>query len=482
MNVSVSPSSFATENIWASYSPEDRHKIARIKRFVERWAGDQEFRASLGAPEVWKTDGLEAQKRRNVAASIGCDFDPIRILPIITTVRPPLDVSAAPYNGDMELISLWVSHIRKLTSLRQAILHNSYSHKHPAYNQWKTRQIRRVSSEIGDFNGGIVHPLVAFELSKGCSVGCWFCGISAEKFSGYRAFDHSTEDLWRGMLRILHAKFDNALKNSFCYWATDPIDNPDYAKYIESFYDEIKTLPQTTTAAPLKNITLTRDILSLFNMHGEIVNRFSITTVRNLRAIHAEFTPDELISVEFVLQNKESVQNMQASAGRAFGKKRPHGEYSAYRGTIACVSGFLISLVDHTIKLVTPTHASEQWPNGYIVLGEATFSNLADFQSAIDHLSESWMTGNLGANSKIAFRSDLRTELNDGKLVLTNSYARHSFEFSVELANLFAEEGATPKSMTDYLIGGYRIGVPKSALTKAVMDLYQSGLFVEVKD
>jgi hypothetical protein len=47
-------------------------------------------------------------------------------------------------------------------------------------------------------------------------------------------------------------------------------------------------------------------------------------------------------------------------------------------GTIACVSGFLLNMVKRTVKLISPCRANDEWPLGYIVFDERTFTDAAD--------------------------------------------------------------------------------------------------------
>ena len=108
-------------------------------------------------------------------------------------------------------------------------------------------------------------------------------------------------------------------------------------------------LPQTTTAAPLKDQALTRRVLELFKRYGGVTNRFSVLSTNHLNQIHAAFSPEDLMGVELILQGKEA-PTAKAFTGRARARKEklkaankddaialPEG----YPTTIACVSGFL---------------------------------------------------------------------------------------------------------------------------------------------
>ena len=58
----------------------------------------------------------------------------------------------------------------------------------PRFHAWRQRQIRRGRGELGATGSVITHPILAFELSAGCTVGCWFCGVSAARFQGNFAY------------------------------------------------------------------------------------------------------------------------------------------------------------------------------------------------------------------------------------------------------------------------------------------------------
>ena len=60
--------------------------------------------------------------------------------------------------------------------------------------------------------------------------------------------------LWRAILDHWVDLFGTAAQTGFCYWATDPADNPDYPRFIEDYHAATGNLPQTTTAAPLRDL------------------------------------------------------------------------------------------------------------------------------------------------------------------------------------------------------------------------------------
>ena len=202
----------------------------------------------------------------------------------------------------------------------------------------------------------ITHPILAFELSAGCSIGCWFCGISADRFRGNFPYTRENATLWRDILDHAVDLFGPGAQSGFCYWGTDPSDNPDYPKFLEDYYAITGLLPQTTTAAPLKDMALTREVMRLGEKHRCVINRFSILNLKMFEAVHAAFSAEELLGVELVMQNRESLI-AKARVGRAkerqqklesAGKPASIAGVESEQSTIACASGFLVNMVART--------------------------------------------------------------------------------------------------------------------------------------
>ena len=245
-----------------------------------------------------------------------------------------------------------------------------------------------------------MHAPFAIELCKGCTVNCWFCGVDAEEYDGYATFDAETETLWRELLRVLDRNLGREFaEHGFCYWATEPFDNPDYEKFVDAFHDELGYLPQTTTAIPVKDPERTRRYLEFVKTRNSFVQRFSVTTKKDFERIHEFFDPEELLLVELIPQF-ENRASPKATAGRTrklvvdrldAGKKVPFEYDLESTGSIACVSGFLINLPERSIRLITPCRATDQWPLGYRILAETTFESAADVDAFVKRCFEERM-------------------------------------------------------------------------------------------
>ena len=466
--------------IFDSRSADEMRMLAQVKRFLECVIGDDEFRDELKA---------NLDDPRPVVAARGIDADPRLMRPLFQHGLTHLRFE----NGspDYPLAMAWDRYIGEMLEHRDRLAGlGSTAEAEPHFERWRQRQMRRVQSECGDSASSITHPLVAFELSEGCSVGCWFCGISADKFRGAWPYDEKNAALWKGVLAAMMERFGAGVQSGFLYWATDPMDNPDYARFLADFRDATGYLAQTTTAAPLKEVARTREVLDLFWQHRSICNRFSILNKKMLRRVHEEFTADELMPVELVLQNKEALMS-KAGAGRA--RERREKLRSAGRDdrialrdgdhqTIACVSGFLVSMPRGTVELVTPTRPSDRWPKGYKVLSTRFFDSVASFERAMDSLLRDEIEVEPQASSPARFRPDLDFEATESGFFLHSSRLRHrcnSMPFSARLGELLEGGDRTYGSVLTTLV---EEGEDLLLVRQALEDLWESGVLCEGPD
>jgi radical SAM family RiPP maturation amino acid epimerase len=475
--------SAATEHyrqIFDRRTPEQLHTLAHIKRFMERLVGDQEFRKALAE---------NVDNPRSVTGRLGIEVDPMQMLPLWRSSY--VKHRFKPECASWPLAVVWDEYMREMLQHRDMLRdEGEMSAVNPRFHAWRERQMRRCNGELGGSALSVTHPVIAFELSEGCTVGCWFCGLSADRFKGYYEYSDAHAGLWRGVVGVAGQMFGPAVRTGFCYWATDPSDNPDYDRFLFDYYQITGALPQTTTAAPLKDLALTRRVLELFRRYRTVTNRFSVLTTKHLNQIHATFSPEELMGVELVMQNKEAL-TAKAFAGRARERKeklRAANKNDAIsllerdHTTIACVSGFLVSMLRGRIQLVTPVPGSERWPLGYRIVAERFFKTPEEFREGLQTIIDDHMPECPPADRPIRFRRDLQYEAGAGSFRLHSRNVEHEVLDDIgpiSIGELIARGDCTASELTARAAAD---GAGVLAVADLLDQLYGAGVLEEDLD
>lgn len=382
--------------------------VARLKRFLERWTMDPAFRdAYVANPEA-------------AIASLGLDLRRDEVHPFVDdeAARTLTRAIREGADGDYPLsVRRYRAFYREKRQHRRQIRKDCQ----PGDRRlalWRARQVQRCIGQLGVQKAdALVHAPAAFELARGCSVGCWFCGVAAPRLGDVLHYDEEVGQLWRGTLRVLRDLMGPCVKQGFLYWATDPLDNPDYERFLLDFHAITGRCPQTTTAMGARNIERTRQLLRLSHSLQSTIDRFSVLTLSILKQLHASFTPEEFIRVECIPQNREAADKYRkANAGRARTFETSRGREMMPRetsSTIACVSGFLFNMLDRTVKLITPCNASPRWPLGYWVIAEAQFTSPDDLRDQLDAIVDRCMPTSLHYGDRVAPRPDLIVSCDD---------------------------------------------------------------------
>jgi len=296
------------------------------------------------------------------------------------------------------------------------------------YRAWRRRQQERTKSQFQQqHDQKISHILYAFELAKGCSGNCPFCALDAPPLQKIYYHTEQNARLWREILQISKDIFGKAAIATACYWATEPFDNPDYEKFCIDFAEVHGCFPQTTTVKHLEDIERTRRFLKISEEYGgRKSHRFSIISLPMLRKLFQEFSPDELLPIQLVLNNKES-RNLYSDSGRArkMAAQPKLKNKLLMSSTSACVTGFLVNMPDKTIELTTPCPATDELPYGYVVYEAASFATAAEFGEIIRTMIEKYMPLCSPPDKRLRFRPDLEFKaLDDGFQVFTKFMTR----------------------------------------------------------
>ncbi len=398
--------------------PEYIRSIAHTKRFLERWTADPKFRAKA------EVDVAAACEEYNLEANP----EEIRLLWDSEALGKHPEGAPTPL-----AVRRYESFIREKLKWRDIIRKDSHP-ENTQFREWRVRQIYRTFSELGIIKAhGIVHAPVVFELSKGCSVGCWFCGVAAPKLDDIWNYTEQNAEFWQETLKVVKDIVGPAASRGFCYWASDPMDNPEYEKFLVDFHDILNVFPQTTTAIPQRDFERTRKLLELSESKKGLLERFSILTLSQLQKVFDAFTPEELLYVELVTQNNGALTG-KAVAGRArlpkFKKmidKTMKYVDPSLTSTIACVSGFLFNMIDQTVKLISPCNANDKWPLGYYIYDEKRFESPEHLREIMNGMIGEHMPSRVMSTTPFDIRENLKFDTTENGFELSTLTTRHKY-------------------------------------------------------
>jgi radical SAM family RiPP maturation amino acid epimerase len=367
----------------------DFQKFCQIKRFYERWMADKSFRENfLISPEQ--------------------SIKLYHLLIQAEEVKPIWDAHFVYHKNEHQSMAYFSIFEKIFFKEKESSYLKSFS-VDPRFTAWRNQQINRFNSQFHPQYHTIGHYPACFELSRGCSVGCWFCGISAPKLEDIFLYNEENANLWRQVLELLKRKLGEGVSSSFCYWATDPLDNPDYEKFCIDFYEVLGKFPFTSTAQAWKYPERVKALLELSRKKGRTNNRFSILSLKILNQIHQQFSPEELAAVELAFQNPESLSS-KAMVGKAYKREQSGSNQKSKQSSIACVTGFLINMVERSVKLISPCPASNKWPDGYIVFDEGKFSDITSLENLLEKMISSNMSECITDDKYFKFRQDIKYE------------------------------------------------------------------------
>lgn len=341
--------------------------VAALKRLFELWAFYRDFH-----------DGYLADPAAALASS-GLDVDPRAASLVLLHRFPEGGVGPLPETF------VWYRDFVEGRFARTVRNRSRYEIKDPRFRDWRARQIRRCQRDMPYMSRFMHHLSVAFELSLGCSVGCPFCALSAGKLQGI--FRHTEEHaaLWRETLARLHNLIGDSVSSACLYCATEPLDNPDYELFLADFYDEFGCVPQTTSAAATRDLERTRRLLRWGQETDLHFDRLSMLSTHDCDVMLDAFTAEELLYTDLLPQFPESSVANIKKAGRNIDNE------SAPAGTIACVSGFIINMVEKSVRLVTPVDADEEHPTGEIIYEKAGFEGADGLEDVVREMIERHM-------------------------------------------------------------------------------------------
>ncbi len=280
--------------------------------------------------------------------------------------------------------------------------------KNPAMKKWRDRQIERSKGISGSAYTSNVQLPIVFELSDGCSVGCEFCAIGAEKLKSVFRYTPENRKLFLEVLDAAIEIIGPAAAGGVLYYCCEALDNPDYELFAEDYYAKCGYWPQITTAVALRKPERTHKLLFVLNQRPNTIYRFSVLNVTQAEQIFEEFTPDELLRVELIPQYPEATTFMGfAKAGRARDTdtedsiSEENGSNIQISESICCISGFVVNMANQTIRLLTMANADDRFPTGEAIYETVRFADAEDFRKHILRMIETYMKNDFPRSDKL---------------------------------------------------------------------------------
>ena len=279
--------------------------------------------------------------------------------------------------------------------------------------KWRERQIHRCLGLAGSASLGNIHVPLAIELSDGCSVGCKFCGIGAGKLKSVFRYTDENSKLFNDVLETMHDIIGDAAGSAMLYYCGEPLDNPDYKKFMSDFYKKSGLCPQITTAVALRDVLRTHDLLADLSQKPVTIYRFSVLSVDQAEKILDEFTPEELLRVELLPQYPEAKTfSGFVDAGKARDAKY-HVDSGVYQ-SICCLSGFVINMSNMTVRMITSVPASDEYPTGEKIYEKKEFKSAEDLKTIVESMIDRYMVNELPKSRKLKFYDYVKVKDDSG--------------------------------------------------------------------
>ena len=321
---------------------------------------------------------------------------------------------------------------------------------------------------------------LAYEASDGCKVQCSFCGLAAKPWT--EDFDYEKHrSLWQGILGVARDVLGDVADQAPLYFATEPLDHPRYEDMLKDVEALGGLLPQTTTAVPERDIGRTKALMAYLGkerLEKQARLRFSVRTLGQFRRIMEAFSPEELIGIELLMNNPESIQRISAS-GRAREDsryaKRPAAAYS-----ISCLCGVRVSLCEKRMTFMEPEKPDAQSPLGIRVRRSTSFTDGDDFAAALRGLYASCANPLPAETQALTINRHVRIMREAEQIIFAGEavgYRIPSNRYTERMTELFAwaAEGISARDMAEALALGQDAADEFFAM---IGDLYEKGYLV----
>jgi len=217
-----------------------------------------------------------------------------------------------------------------------------------------------------------------------------------------------------------------------------------------------------------------------------------------LDRVHREFRPEELLFVRMVLQNPEadtiksvegwfrdaarrdpSVLERELAKLRGIAQDESEATSAALPSSSACVTGFLLNMVQRSVQLISPCPSDERWPLGHYVFDEERFESAADLERVLRSMVARHMLTGAPRGAPARLMDGLTHEMLDDGFRLTSRTEEVEFR-SAEMATFLRalgdelrQGGKTPDQLAEWAAA--RFGVAREDAREAVDAVWAAG-------
>ncbi len=379
------------------FDPEDMTDIAYVKRLME-------YQALIpGFADKFNSDP------EKILAGYGFSFTPKDVSFGPNTIEDG-EIKMHPVYPDtpaQKYARFMDSKLEYRKTIRQACEPSD-----PRMKKWRARQIARCMIQLGPKSNALIHAPFSIELSDGCSVGCSFCALASGGLKSVFKYTPENAKLFNEIICIAKEIIGDAAGMGTLYFASEPLDNPDYEKFKEDYTKIFGTIPQITTARSTMNIERLHPLLKEINETQKNIYRFSMLSEEMTQQVFKAFSPEELILTELLPQYDEAPSSGLIKSGRGAGEDE-------YEDTISCVSGFIVNLARGEIKLTTPIWSSKEHPTGEAILETGNFSDAEQFRDLIQKMIKDHMSNIISPDDEIKLEEGLSIEADGKNVVIT---------------------------------------------------------------
>lgn len=446
----------------------DDERFAAFKRVLEYYQADPGYRSHIDE------DPAGAVKLLGLPGSDGTD--------ILEAVKAIVTGNAGKYK-DHPYAGGYLQRIQ--TVIRNtAGLASSDRYKSNEALCCVTRSLNRsrMESDLFRRHSQIRYFPLAFELSEGCRVHCSFCGLNAGSWK--RDFPYAgSRDLWISLLEASHDFLGDITDQAPLYFATEPLDHPDYQAFLKDEEKLFSHIPQTTTAVPERDIGKTRKLMAFLGrerLEKEARLRFSIRTLSQFRRVMEAFSDKELAGVELLLNNPESINGISLS-GRVL-SSGSYGNRVPVRYSISCLSGVLVRLCARTISFVEPVTPDDQHREGIRILETLTFGDMDDYVTGLNSLFQKYGKSFQSAGLMLSLNHEVRVMERKDDLIIAGRGAGYVLKrnlYTMEMVRRLheAKDGISFESLKKDLVSGREM---EEEFARMIDTLFQKGYITTV--